>query len=162
MSKYCLDTNIISYITGNYKDWSDYNTAKKNIISHLDKYQANEIVLTDITAVELKEWMKSYYEKASQKDYIWLQNLTESQKAKLRQFRKQNKLLQELQIYNLNQDAFYEYKNIVSYMKATPRSDHSDYLIAAICIVNDFILVTHNIKDFKGIKSLVIEDWFIK
>jgi predicted nucleic acid-binding protein len=100
MSKYCLDTNIISYLTGNYKDWSDYNTAKKNIISHLDKYQANEIVLTDITAVELKEWMKSYYEKASQKDYIWLQNLTESQKAKLRQFRKQNKLLQELQIYN--------------------------------------------------------------
>jgi predicted nucleic acid-binding protein len=47
-------------------------------------------------------------------------------------------------------------------MKATSRSDHSDYLIAAICIVNDFILVTHNIKDFKGIKGLVIEDWCIK
>lgn len=35
----------------------------------------------------------------------------------------------------------------------------ADIIIAAFCIVNDFILVTHNTKHFKDIDGLKTEDW---
>ena len=39
-----------------------------------------------------------------------------------------------------------------------PVSD-ADILIAAFCIVNDLIFVTHNTKHFVNIDELRIEDW---
>lgn len=34
-----------------------------------------------------------------------------------------------------------------------------DLLIAAIAIVNDLTLVTHNIKEFERVSELRVEDW---
>ena len=34
-----------------------------------------------------------------------------------------------------------------------------DILIAAFCIVNDYILVTHNVKHFMDMSGLTVEDW---
>jgi predicted nucleic acid-binding protein len=39
--------------------------------------------------------------------------------------------------------------------------EDADIFIAAFCVVNDYILVTHNIKHFENINVLRIEDWLI-
>ena len=38
--------------------------------------------------------------------------------------------------------------------------DDMDLLIAATAITNNFTLVTHNMKHFKNIPNLKVEDWF--
>ncbi|WP_293084250.1 hypothetical protein [Okeania sp. SIO3B5] len=35
----------------------------------------------------------------------------------------------------------------------------NDIFIASIALVNDLILVTHNVREFKRIEGLKIEDW---
>jgi tRNA(fMet)-specific endonuclease VapC len=42
--------------------------------------------------------------------------------------------------------------------KGTPIGPY-DLQIAAIALVNDLILVTHNTREFSRIKELIIEDW---
>ncbi|MEK8016923.1 MAG: hypothetical protein VSS75_008650 [Candidatus Parabeggiatoa sp.] len=42
--------------------------------------------------------------------------------------------------------------------KGTPIGPY-DLQIAAIALVNDLILVTHNTREFSRIEGLVIEDW---
>ncbi|MEO6188976.1 MAG: PIN domain-containing protein [Saprospiraceae bacterium] len=42
-----------------------------------------------------------------------------------------------------------------------PMHDEFDLLIGATAIVNKLTLVTDNIKDFKGLKGIKIENWFI-
>ncbi|MDR0859355.1 MAG: PIN domain-containing protein [Oscillospiraceae bacterium] len=39
--------------------------------------------------------------------------------------------------------------------------EDADILIAAFCITNGYILVTHNTKHFERVSELVIEDWTI-
>ena len=41
----------------------------------------------------------------------------------------------------------------------TPMYDEIDLIIGATALVNNFILVTDNIKDFRFIKDLKIENW---
>jgi tRNA(fMet)-specific endonuclease VapC len=38
----------------------------------------------------------------------------------------------------------------------------NDYLIAAIALANDLILVTHNTREFSRIADLKLEDWEIE
>ena len=38
--------------------------------------------------------------------------------------------------------------------------EDTDILIAAFCIVNNYTLVTNNIKHFKDIDGLIYENWF--
>ncbi|MEO8392136.1 MAG: type II toxin-antitoxin system VapC family toxin [Chloroflexota bacterium] len=42
--------------------------------------------------------------------------------------------------------------------KGTPIGPN-DFIIAAIALANDLILVTHNIREFSRIKALKLEDW---
>jgi tRNA(fMet)-specific endonuclease VapC len=42
----------------------------------------------------------------------------------------------------------------------TPISSN-DIQIASIALVNNLILVTHNVREFKRVKGLQIEDWEI-
>jgi len=37
--------------------------------------------------------------------------------------------------------------------------EDTDLLIAAQCVTHGYVLVTHNIKHFEGIKNLEFEDW---
>ena len=37
--------------------------------------------------------------------------------------------------------------------------DEGDYLIAACCIVNDFTLVTNNVRHFERVEGLKIANW---
>ena len=44
-------------------------------------------------------------------------------------------------------------------MAGTPIEDNFDLLIGCTAILHDMILVTENIKDFKGLKGIQIENW---
>ncbi len=44
----------------------------------------------------------------------------------------------------------------------TPMNDEFDLIIGVTAIVNDLILVTDNIKDFKHLNKLNIENWFVR
>lgn len=44
----------------------------------------------------------------------------------------------------------------------TPMNDEFDLIIGVTAIVNDLTLVTDNIKDFKHLKKLNIENWFVR
>jgi tRNA(fMet)-specific endonuclease VapC len=44
--------------------------------------------------------------------------------------------------------------------KGTPIG-HNDLLIAAIALSNQFVLITHNTREFNRVENLMIEDWEI-
>lgn len=44
----------------------------------------------------------------------------------------------------------------------TPMNDEFDLIIGVTAIVNDLTLVTDNIKDFKQLNKLNIENWFVR
>jgi tRNA(fMet)-specific endonuclease VapC len=41
----------------------------------------------------------------------------------------------------------------------TPMANNFDLLIGCTAVVNDMVMVTENIKDFKNIENIVIENW---
>ncbi|QAA82557.1 type II toxin-antitoxin system VapC family toxin [Aequorivita sp. H23M31] len=44
----------------------------------------------------------------------------------------------------------------------TPMNDEFDLIIGVTAIVNDLTLVTDNIKDFKHLNKLNVENWFVR
>ncbi len=44
--------------------------------------------------------------------------------------------------------------------EGTPMNDEFDLIIAVTALENEFILVTDNLKDFRYIKNLKLENWF--
>lgn len=44
----------------------------------------------------------------------------------------------------------------------TPQSNNFDLLIACTSVVNNMIMVTDNIKDFKNVKDIQIENWITR
>lgn len=46
--------------------------------------------------------------------------------------------------------------------KGTPVHDEFDLIIGLTALVNDLVLVTDNLKDFKYIPDLTIENWFVR
>nr|MCR5248869.1 type II toxin-antitoxin system VapC family toxin [Paludibacteraceae bacterium] len=44
----------------------------------------------------------------------------------------------------------------------TPIYDDFDLLIACTSVVNGMIMVTENLKDFKNIKGISIENWIVR
>ena len=45
------------------------------------------------------------------------------------------------------------------YMSGTPLDDDFDLLIGCTAVANNMVLVTQNVKDFKNIKDIKIENW---
>ncbi|TVQ10472.1 MAG: type II toxin-antitoxin system VapC family toxin [Bacteroidetes bacterium] len=46
--------------------------------------------------------------------------------------------------------------------KGTPMHDEFDLIIGLTALVNELVLVTDNVKDFRYIPDLVIENWFVR
>lgn len=55
-----------------------------------------------------------------------------------------------------------EYASTKVYLRknGTPMHDEMDLIIGATALANDFTLVTDNVKDFRFIPNLKIENWF--
>jgi tRNA(fMet)-specific endonuclease VapC len=44
----------------------------------------------------------------------------------------------------------------------TPMNDEFDLIIGLTALVNDLVLVTDNIKDFRYIPDLLTENWYVR
>jgi len=131
MSIYTLDTNIVSYYLKNTKE----------LINKIDtEIQKNNIVISPIVYYEIQNWL-----------------IKNNAKKKIAAFEK---------IYSDKGIGFIDKNTIdiatiinIKLQKQGIIIDDADILIAAWCIQNDYILVTNNIKHFKNIEDLKIENW---
>jgi tRNA(fMet)-specific endonuclease VapC len=129
---YLLDTNTCIYFL---------NRSSERIISQFKKYSPSEIMLSSITVAEL------FYG-------------AEKSKA-----RKKNWAVVEDFVSNFDIVPFDE-KSCQTYAKTRALLEKSgvpigpmDLLIASITIANNSILITNNIKKFRRIKGLKLENW---
>lgn len=193
MSKYCLDTNILSNIYKKFWENRWNQEKQKRLIEKIKSIGVENIYTTEINIWELKNWMNTKITKINKKYLKWLKQeikklyenstekdilsnidkynipygkLDDEDKGMMGVFRKQNKLIEKFKenkrILKLNFNAFCKYKEIINQIKWISQADHSDWLIASICLENNIILVTDNEKDFKWdfFEWLIIENWF--
>ena len=128
---YCLDTNTISF----FLKQSPKVTAK------IINTSIDNLCTTIITEFELLYGVYKSSKVDSNLELI-------------------SNLLSEFNIYNIDSSVV----KLVAKEKARLKKlgtivEDSDLLIAGICIVNDLTLVTNNLKHFKRIKGLKVEDW---
>jgi tRNA(fMet)-specific endonuclease VapC len=77
-----------------------------------------------------------------------------------RSLAKQRRFLRAFKSLPFDDAAAEHYAHIRSQLetKGTPIGPN-DYMIAAIALANDLILVTHNVAEFSRVENLKIEDW---
>jgi len=128
--KYLLDTNIcIYYMKGLYQ-----------LDKKFDEVGSENCYISEITLAELKFGV----ENSDRKD--------------------ENKKALEIFLNGVNIIPIYNALDIYASEKARLRKkgntvDEFDLLIGATAIANHMVLVTNNVKHFKKIKNIVIEDW---
>ncbi|OHD06713.1 MAG: hypothetical protein A2Y34_05570 [Spirochaetes bacterium GWC1_27_15] len=132
MKKYCLDTNIISYLLKGNNIL--YDKLKKEI------NKGNRIIINVITYYEILRGLLSI----------------KNQK-KIEVFKE---ICNEFDIIEINKDTFEISANIYVNLKEKGRIiEDADIFIGAICIENDFILITNNESHFQYIDNLIYENW---
>ena len=129
---YALDTNIISYfLKGDKKIRDKFHDITLN---------NNSIIINPLAYYEIKRGF--YLHAAPAKEKIFNQMCINYQVGQIdnKCLNCAGKLYADLRAYNPND---------------------ADMLIAAFCIVNDYVLVTNNVKHFDKINGLVYENWTI-
>ncbi|MCL1930355.1 MAG: PIN domain-containing protein [Treponema sp.] len=131
MTKYALDTNIISYyLKGNTKLIDRINDAVKN----------GDIIIPPIVYFEIKKWL-----------------LKNQSKVKLAAF---EVLLAKYGVDEISKKTLDISLSIYLDLQSRRITvDDADIFIAGYCIENDYILITNNTKHFENIKDLRIENW---
>ena len=133
--KYLLDTNTcIRYINGRAPRVRDQVNSKSS----------SDIVISSITKGEM------YF------------GSSKSQTPE-RSRAKQDDFLRQFESIPFDDDAAEEYGSIRAYLekRGSPIGKH-DILIAAIARAKGLIVVTHNIREFKRIPGLNVEDWEVE
>ena len=129
---YALDTNIISYILNG-------NNALNNKINAVTK-SGSSVVMPLMVYYEARRGLSA-----------------NNAVNKLRIF---DKLCSRLKINNLTVADMNKAAEIYAKRKNTGTMiDDGDLLIAAQCITNNYTLITNNIKHFKDIDGLSVENW---
>ncbi|MDR3110475.1 MAG: PIN domain-containing protein [Planctomycetaceae bacterium] len=132
MKTYSLDSNIVTYCLRN----------DKVVIDKLNIVRKNGYRI-DISPIVYYETIRG------------LSDVNSLQK--LRLF---NSFCQKLTIGTIEQDVAETAASIYVSLKRVGRlAEDADILIAAYCVMNDFVLVTHNTKHFENIDKLLIEGW---
>jgi len=131
LTKYALDTNIISYyLKGNTKLIDRINDAVKN----------GDIIIPPIVYFEIKKWL-----------------LKNKSKKKLEAF---EILLAKYGVDNISKKTIDISLSIYLDLQSRNITvDDADIFIAGYCIQNDYILITNNTKHFEKINDLKIENW---
>ncbi len=135
MKRYLLDTNICIAILR-----KEPNMAK--VVSQIDFSQC---YVSEITVIELKIGEILGKAKAPQGKFVdqhieaFISNLT-------------------IIPISTSIDFFAEEK-VRLQLAGTPAHNNFDLLIGCTAVTNDLIMVTDNIKDFKNIKGIKIENW---
>jgi len=131
MTKYALDTNIISYyLKGNTKLIDRINNEVKE----------GKIIIPPIVYFEIKKWL-----------------LKNSSKTKLAAF---ETLLAKYGVDIVSKETWDTSLSIYLNLQSKKMTvDDADIFIAGYCIQNGYILVTNNTKHFEKIDNLKIENW---
>lgn len=130
---YLLDTNIISY----------WMRGDDRIIAKLKQHAPSELSMSAITLAEILYGI----EKSP--------NKKEERREKLKQIA----LL--LKLYPFDEKAAEKYAVIRSQLEREGNViSERDLQIASIAMANNFIVVTHNIKEFQRILKLKVDDWY--
>jgi tRNA(fMet)-specific endonuclease VapC len=128
---YTLDTNIISYLLKGNKSLSDKLNEKIK--------QGNSIIINLITYYEICRGLIAINNKDKLDKFIKICNI--------------------FGIAPITETTFYRAAEIYASLKQEGNLiDDADILIAAICLEQDFILITNNEKHFQRVKKIRIEN----
>ncbi|ELR96868.1 type II toxin-antitoxin system VapC family toxin [Gloeocapsa sp. PCC 73106] len=127
-----LDTNVCIKLL---------NNSNQKIVKRLASYSPDLIYISTVTIFEL--YYGAYRSQRKEQNLINLQ-----------------RFINEFKCLNFTEKAGEKAGYIRSYLaaKGTPIGVY-DLQIAAIAVVNNLILVTHNVNEFNRVNDLVIEDW---
>lgn len=129
---YLLDTNTCIYFL---------NRSSERIISQFKKYSPSEITLSSVTVAEL--FYGAEKSKARKKNWAVVEDFVSN-----------------FDILPFDEKSCQTYaKTRASLERAGVPIGPMDLLIASISLANNFILVTNNIKEFRRIKGLKLENW---
>jgi len=129
---YLLDTNTCIYFL---------NRNSERIVSQFKRFSPSVIKLASITAAELFSG-------------------AEKSKAKKKNWTIIEKFVSTFEIIPFEEKSSKAYPTIrASLEKAGIPIGPMDLLIASISIANNFVLVTNNVKEFKRVKGLTLENW---
>lgn len=132
MTIYALDTNIVSYILkGNADVIGRYKA---------ETQKGNSIILPPIVVFEIIRGLKAI-----------------GAEKRLKAF---EDFCADIDIGIIDLPVWYKAADIHANLRklGKPGSD-ADILIAAFCVLNDYVLVTNNTKDFENISGLRLDDW---
>ncbi len=133
MNKYLLDTNICIFLL----------RGKYNVDLKIDNVGLNNCCISEITIAELKYGAE-----------------LGKQKGLKQRIKDLNEFINSIEVVPIaGTYDLYASEKVRLRMAGTPIEDNFDLLIGCTAILHDMILVTENIKDFKGLKGIQIENW---
>ena len=130
--KYLLDTNICIYWLRNRQD----------VEKRIDSVGLGNCAISEITVAELKV------------------GEVLGRKLGTKQRRDVSELLSKVEVIPIS-DAidFFAEEKVRLRLAGTPADDNFDLLIGCTSVVNGMVMVTQNVKDFKNIKGIQIQNW---
>jgi tRNA(fMet)-specific endonuclease VapC len=136
---YLLDTDTLSHL----------HAGNVNIVNRLENSQDDEIAITIITQVEILRGRIDYLLKAfSGVDLLKAQEL----------FSRSEILLAQLPIILIDEGVASEFERLQSVSKFR-KIGRADLLIASITLSKGATLVTRNLRHFRQIPNLLVENW---
>ncbi len=130
--RYMIDTDISIYLI---------NNKPQTVLDHFHQHSPGDIVMSSITLSELKYGIQKSNKKK--------QNMTAL-----------NDFIQLVQICDYDNSASDEYAIIRVYLESKGQSIGAlDTLIAAHALSLGLTLITNNVKEFKRVLNLNIENW---
>ena len=131
--RYMLDTNICAF----------WLRDKYDVKYHINEVGMENCYISEITVAELKFG----------KEYGKLKGGPKYKDQKLDEFFNDINVLPIAPVFDL-----YGVEKARLRMAGTPTSDY-DLLIGCTAVAEDMVMVTQNVKDFKNIKGIKIENW---
>ena len=129
---YLLDSNIVSY----------WMRGDEKLINKIKSHEPSDLSICTITLAEI------FY------------GIEKSPTKKKERRTKIERISSRLEIYPFNELAARKYSIIRTQLeKDGIVINERDLQIASIAVANKLIVVTHNVKEFKRIKNLEVEDW---
>ncbi len=136
---YLLDTDTLTHL----------HSGNSNVVERLKSVADIEVGITIITKVEILRGRIDYLLKAEAGT-----NLLKAQELLFRT----EELLNDLVIVSINQAASVEFDRLLGVSKFR-KIGRADLLIASITLANRATLVTRNLRHFKQIPGLRVENW---
>lgn len=136
---YLLDTDTLTHL----------HSGNTNVINRLENLQDEEVAITIVTKIEILHGRIDYLLKAfSGSDLLKAQEL----------FSRSETLLNQLPVILIDPNAANQFDRLKDISKFR-KIGRSDLLIASIALANQAQLVTRNLRHFRQIPHLFLENW---